>query len=171
MILTFSTCQEKKKNFMISLDDSIKQAILDYIKENDINLDSRIITTDWVANPYRTDIYISNSLHQFDEGSAQLPTYYSIVYDSIVVFVYSGVERSVDRDTRELYSELMDILAETNVKLAPDRGNIVHSNTWLFTVCGEASQIIRRPSTSDLFYIPCRGVLMSDTLVNDGTIN
>ena len=164
MLLTITSCQKKKNNYVKSLNDSVKQAIMLYVNENDINLESRIITTDWVANPYRTDVYISNSFNQLNDSSSHMPTYYSIISDSIIVFIYSGVERSIGRDTQELTNEIRDLLNEKNVKLKPDSGYINHKHTWLYTACGERSELIRTPAASDLFYIPCRDVLLGDTL-------
>lgn len=165
--LAIISCQKSNSTSAVVLDDSLKQAITRYVSENDIDLKSTIIITDWVANPYRTDVYILNSSHQFFNEPSKLPTYYSIIYDSIVVFIYSGLERSIGRDTEELSEEIRDLLIKKNVKLEPDSGNIIHTRTWLLTVCEGESELIREPAVSDLFYIPCRDVFLRDTLRNE----
>lgn len=167
MALAFTSCQRPNSTNAVSLDDSVKQAVIRYVSENNINLKTRVITTDWVANPYRSDVYISNSSHQLIDSPSHMPTYYSIISDSIVVFIYSGVERSIARDTRELSKEIRNLLTEKNVKLEPDDGNIIHTRTWLYTVCEGNGELIREPAVSDLFYIPCRNVFLRDTLRND----
>lgn len=82
-------------------------------------------------------------------------------------FIYSGLERSIGRDTEELSEEIRDLLIKKNVKLEPDSGNIIHMRTWLLTVCEGKSELIREPAVSDLFYIPCRDVFLRDTLRNE----
>ncbi len=160
MLLTIISCQKKKSSYVISLDDSLKQAIIHYVSENDINLKSTVIITDWVANPYRTDVYILNSSQQFINDPSQIPTYYSIISDSIVVFIYSGVERSISRDTQELSNEIRYLLIEKNIKLKPDNGYLTHTQTWLYTVCEGNGELIKEPAVSDPFYIPCRDVFL-----------
>ena len=167
MALTIISCQRSSSTNAVSLDDLVNQAIVRYVSENNIDLKTRVITTDWVANPYRTDVYISNSFHQLIDIPSHVPTYYSIISDSIVVFVYSGVERSIGRDTQELSKEIRDVLTDKNVKLEPDNGNIIHTRTWLYTVCEGNGELIREPAVSDLFYIPCRNVFLRDTLRNE----
>lgn len=168
MILTIISCQKSTSSTSaVSLDDSVQQAIIRYVNENDVDLKSTVIITDWVANPYRTDVYILSSSHEFMDSQSHMPTYYSIISDSIVVFVYSGVERSIGRDTQVLSKEIRDLLTEKNVTLEPDNGNIIHTRTWLYTVCDGNGELIREPAVSDLFYIPCRNIVLRDTLRND----
>ena len=156
--LNIVSCQSKNSSYAVTLDDSVKQAVIRYVNENDIDLKSRIITTHWVANPYRTDIYISNSFRQLNASQSHIPTYYTTISDSIIVFIYSGVERNIGRDTEKLSNELKDLLTRKNIKLKPDNGLLTHTRTWLYAMCGGSNKLIKEPSVSDLFYIPCRDV-------------
>ena len=59
--LTLMSCERSNSDHVVSFNDSLKHAITQYVNENHIDLKSRVIVTDWITNPYRTDVYISNS--------------------------------------------------------------------------------------------------------------
>lgn len=156
IFLISSSCQEKGNLYYVSLGDSVQYAIKNYITENHINVKSRVITTDWMSNPYRTDIYISNTSKQSINDQANIPSYYSVVSDSILVLVYSGVEAGIARNTQIIQQEMKAHLVERGIELQPDNKNVTHTKTWLYSLCGDRGKLIRETSIKDLYYIPCR---------------
>ena len=150
------SCQRTQKDYFVTLDDPIRDAIKSYVRENKVDINSRVITTDWVVNPYRSDVYISNASRQFADSLNSVPSYYSLVSDSIVIFVYSGVEKGITRNTRGITTEINDLLAKRHAKLVTENEHAYYKYTWLFTICNGNGKLVREPSISDLFYIPCR---------------
>jgi hypothetical protein len=152
------SCEVKRESYLVSLSDSIQHAIRIYTSENHINPKSRVILADWVVNPYRTDVYISNTFREFLDNPDHVPSYYSIVSDSIVVLVYTGTETELGRNTQGIQKELNNLLDEAGIKLQSDARTTIHVKTWLYSSCGGTrnSTIVREPSGQDLLYIPCR---------------
>lgn len=159
LLLAVISCKQKRNVYFVSFNDSIQQAIRSYVNENNIDLDSTIIVTDWVVNPYRTDVYISNSFRSFKDNPHYTPSYYSLISDSIITLVYTGVESSVTRDTQDISSEIEGLLINKHVKLKLDGEYVDHVKTWLYSSCSSNGKLVKSPSRSDLFYIPCRDVL------------
>ncbi|HEV8511883.1 MAG TPA: hypothetical protein VGQ59_01315 [Cyclobacteriaceae bacterium] len=156
LLFGIASCQRMQKNYFVTLDDHVRDAIKSYVKENRIDVNSGVITTDWLVNPYRTDVYISNTSRQFTDRLNSVPSYYSLVSDSIIVLIYSGVENGIIRNTRGITLEINDLLVKKHVKLFPKSKYVDHTRTWLYTLCNGNGELIREPSISDLFYIPCR---------------
>jgi hypothetical protein len=157
-LLAMSTlsCEVKRESYLVSLSDSIQNAIRIYTAENHIDPKSRVITTDWVVNPYRTDIYMSTTFREFLDNPDHVPSYYSIVSDSIVVLVYTGTEIELGRNTQNIQQEIRSILNSVGVKLKSDNGTTTDAKTWLYSSCNNSTTLVKEPSTKDLLYIPCR---------------
>jgi hypothetical protein len=156
-IMSIISCQNEKSLYYIKLNDSIEHAIRSYASENNINLKSRVITTDWIVNPYRTDVYISNTFQQFLNKPDHVPTYYSIVSDSIIVLVYTGIESEMVRNTQAIQKEMGNLLNQSDTELQPDKETTTHVKTWLFSSCeGNSAILVREPSMKDLLYVHCR---------------
>jgi hypothetical protein len=156
-IMSNSSCQKNSNSYYVSLNDSIQHAIRSYTAENNISTKSRVITTEWIVNPYRTDVYISNTFRQFLTNPDLVPSYYSIISDSIVVLVYTGTETELARNTQDIQREIANLLNESGIRLQSDKRTTTHVKTWLYSSCSSSSAtLVREPSTRDLLYIPCR---------------
>lgn len=164
VVLFVISCDHKRNDFILELDDSAKQMITQYVKENNIDVKARVITTDWVVSNYRTDIYITNSFTQLNDTVGNVPTYYSILADSIVVFVYTGLERISTRNNRKISLEIEDVLDAYDVKLKSDRSDLYHEPRWLYTRCNNTSKLLKETSPLELLSIPCGYMLLYDTL-------
>lgn len=163
-VLTVISCKRDRNDLRVSLDDSLQLAIRTYVQENNIDVNSSVITTDWVVNPYRTDVYISATSKGIDNSIHNVPTYYSVASDSIIVLIYSGVERGVIRNTEKVSEEIKDLLAKKDVKLMADSVSVSRQLTWLYSSCGEKRELITEPSISDLLYVPCRDFVSQNIL-------
>jgi hypothetical protein len=162
-----TSCNENENRFTAELNDSAKQAIISYARENKIDLRSKVITTDWVVNDYRTDIYISNLNTQLYKKRENTPVYFSVVNDSIIVFIYAGVEKVISRNTDKIISEIDKTLVKHKVQLNPDSGHFYRAPTWLYTSCGEKNRIEKKLPPLEYNFIPCGYTLMQDTVRKD----
>ena len=169
LMLSAISCEKKSNNHRVELDDSIKHVIIQYVKENNIDVRSRLITTDWVVNTFRTDVYISNSFRHLDDSLHDEPTYYAVLSDSIVVLVYTGIENTVVRNTQEISSEIKFVLDKNNLRLRPDDGNFYHEPKWVYTLCDRSNLLVKKSSAFELFHIPFGYMLLHDTVRNDSS--
>src|SRR6186713_1549978 len=102
-MLFIANCSEVKKNHNVNIDKQVSDLIFSYVKENNINIKTKIIITHWVTTPYeRSDIYISNTIFAEYKDLKFAPSYYSILQDGTVVFIYSNLERLIDRNSNEM---------------------------------------------------------------------
>jgi hypothetical protein len=153
--------------FVAEFDESTKQVISSYVKENNIDIKSKVVTANWVVNADRTDLYISNSFTQMDKDGKDIPLYYSVVNDSIIVFVYSGLEYLISRKKQEILVEINEVLSKHKVSLSIDSGYFYHPPTWLYSVCEGNSKIIKKSHALERFHIPCGYSLFFDQQKQD----
>ncbi len=167
LVISIASCRSQKKRFAIELNDSIKYAVLEYVRENNVDIKSKVITTRWVVNTFRTDVYISNSFKKFGEEQTGVPAYYSILDESIVVFLYSGVEGSISRNTKAISTEVEDILNRYQIKLSSNDSSFYRPSTWLYTFCDGKSELIKKSYPFERYYIPCGYSLKQDSIRQD----
>jgi hypothetical protein len=159
-ILVWS-CGQNDARFRVVLDGVSQRAILLYLAQNKIDTRSQVVTTTWNTGTSRSDIYISNT--SILPRPNRVPTYYSIIQDSIVVFIYFGVEKAIERNTRQIDSEIQEVLATRQIKLEPDSGRFSHRQTWLYSSCGDDHYIIKTMSAFERDFLPCSYALMQDS--------
>ena len=165
--LIIASCAEKKSRFFVALDQSTNEVILSYVKDNNIDLKSKVITTYWVVNDYRTDVYVSNSYAQLYKKPENAPTYYSIINENIVVFLYVGIERIISRDTHEITKEIDELLRKREVRLSPDSGYFYHAPKWLYTTFGEKNRLVKKLPPYEYNFIPYDYAVLQDTTKKD----
>lgn len=165
--LIIISCQKAETKYSTELDSSIKKVIISYVKENSIDLKSKIVTVEWSVTDYRTDIYISNSNIELHKKPENTPIYYSVVDENAVVFIYSGIERFVSRDTREITREIDELLLTRNIQLSPDSGHFYRAPRWLYTSCENKSKLSKKIPPFEYNYIPCGYTLLQDTSILD----
>jgi len=162
LLLSIVSCRQEKGRFATEFDDSTKQVIMSYVKENNIDIKSKVVTANWIVNTDRTDIYISNLFTQMNIDGKDIPLYYSVVNDSIIVFVYSGLENLISRNKQEILIEINEVLSKQKVSLSIDSGYFYHPPTWLYTTCEGNSKIVKKAHALERFYIPCGYSLFLD---------
>lgn len=67
---------------------------------NNIDRKNKVVTTEWIVNPHdKTEIFISNTHTDLYKKTNYTPSYYSVLKDGTVVFVYTNVESLIVRET------------------------------------------------------------------------
>jgi hypothetical protein len=156
-----------KERYSIELNDSIKQVISTYVEENNIDVKSKIITTEWIVNDYRTNVYISNLYSKLYEKEGHTPTYYAIIDNKIIVLIYAGIEKAIFKKTDEILGEIDYLVQKNQIKLSLDTGYFYYAPTWLYSVCGEESKLVKKFPPFEYNFIPCGYTLLQDTVRKD----
>lgn len=168
IFLIIAACSNSTSNkFEVELNDSVKQVILAYIKENNIDSKAKVITTDWIVSDYRTDVYISNIQSKLYQKTVYTPTYYSIIDGDVVVFIYTGIEAIMIKNTDEILYEIDDVLIKLQVELSPDSGDFYYARSWQYSTCNEESILIKKLPPFEYNFIPCGYKLLQDSIFKD----
>ena len=167
LALMILSCEQKTNNYLVELNDSTKSKIKSYVQDNNVDLKSKVISTQWVVNGDRTDIYITNLDSKLYLKLEFTPTYYSVIEDDIIVFIYSGIEQSILRNNYDEVSEINVLLDQYQVNLKNDSANFYYAPTWLYSICPESSELIKKIDPMEYNFIPCNYKLLQDTIRND----
>jgi len=156
--------------FYVTLDPVIRNVVTSYVTENKIDLKSRVINLRCVSSNYRTDFIISSTGVKRYSTTHNAPTYYSVVADSAVVFLYTGYERFI-KDGPIIVAELDRVLASRKIDLNDDLLVLEHSPRWKYSICNDTTEL-RKESSSvyDRDEIPCGYVLRQDSVAADSFI-
>lgn len=156
------------RNYQTGIDNELQKIILTYIAENDIDVKSKIVVTQWVVTPNdRTDIYISNANSQIYKDIRFAPSYYSIIEDEVVVFIYSNIEPLIIRESADIVDEVDAVLASLAIDLPPDTGNFYHAPTWWYSSCLDNGQVIKKIHPLEYNFVPCGYAILQDSAVAD----
>jgi len=171
-LLTFTlTCCFIKKGstFEVKLDNELQEILVDYLKENNIDSNRKVIITEWVVNPNdKIDVYISNINTDLYRKKKYTPSYYATLRNGAVVFIYTNVESLIDRDIQPILIEIEDLLKEKAVTLKSDSGFQYSAPTWLYTSCsGGINKVTKKLNPLEYNFIPCGYALRQDTLKAD----
>jgi hypothetical protein len=163
-ILLLSSCMGGEKRYFARIDEQISKSILAYTMENNVDIKSNVIVTQWVVTPFeRTDIYISSTNAANYKARKGAPTYYCTLDDGTIVFIYSNVERLIDRNVDKLIEEIDFTLEKYDVDLTSDTANFYYAPTWLYTNCSDTTILQKKIPALEYATIPCDYVLLQDS--------
>jgi hypothetical protein len=168
--IALTCCVEPQdKEFEVRLSRELEEVITSYMRENDIGRNNKIITTEWIVSPYdKTEVYISNMNTDLYKKNAHTPTYYCVIENGPIIFVYSNIEGLITRETASILEELDNTLEKEGIRLAPDRGYDYSAPTWKYTLCaGEPGSISKSIDPMEYSVIPCGYSLRQDTSRTD----
>lgn len=161
-------CGEIENEYLVDIDQETSKVILSYIKENNIDTQTKVIVTRWVITPFeRSDIYISNTYSANYKELESAPSYYCILKNGTVVFIYTNLERLIDRGSNKVVDEINQVLRRHEVKLEPDSAHFYYAPTWLYSVCGNTKAIQKKIPALEYTTIPCDYVLLQDTVTKN----
>jgi hypothetical protein len=150
-----SSCRVEEPNKIV-LSDSIERLVLDYVQENNIEVSWRVITIRTMSGHLRSDIYLSNTQYQTYRLTNKLPAYYTAVNDSIVVFLYSGLEQiSARADTSQALQSIERFLEVHQVQLEEGTLYFSHEPVWWYSVCRDNKRLIKQWSLFEVKELPC----------------
>lgn len=164
------SCETPNKNeFEVELSEELEDVITNYALENNIDENSKVLTSEWVVHPNdKLEIYISNMATDLYKKKNYTPTYYCLLKSGSIVFIYSNLEGLIDRETASIHRELNQILLTNGVHLEPDRGYDYSAPTWKYSSCpGKPSTLLKKIDPMEYSFIPCGYVLRQHPIRTD----
>jgi hypothetical protein len=160
---------DRENKFQVELHEDLEKIINGYVLENGVDINRKIITTEWnVVVPDRTDIYISNSNTDLFLVKGNSPTYYAELKTGVIVFIYTNIERLVERDVRLLNTEIKEILRKNEITLNPFTRRTYSAPTWLITSCpGRTTEVTKVICPLEYSFVPCGYSIRKDSVRRD----
>jgi hypothetical protein len=144
------------------------ESIRQYVFENKIDCSEKIITVEVVGNDNQVFLIASeiSEVHTYD----QAPTFYSTIDDKVIVFIYTGAESLIDKESQMLIvNGINRLLKAQNVRLQKF-GKTYSRPVWRLVKCGNEYMLEKEVQPFVLNHIPCGYSIEQDSIRLDSLI-
>jgi hypothetical protein len=173
VLISAISCIEQPKQleqFKVELDDQfIQDAIRKYVHENNIDLEKKVITI-------KAQIGLKKVFTITDEPAALyrtnfIPTYYGILDDQIVFFVFTQVESKFRTKKSTVVEEIDEFLTRHGTVLSAN-GNLTDSApVWrVIEECDNSYRLTKNVSPFEFETLPCGYTIVRDSVKLDSVM-
>ena len=166
MLLWVLSCRDRgtvEYRHRVQLKDSIDGIVKDYVRENNVRINEVFITLKHIGFNNRRLLLTNVNSRTYD--TLFVPSAYSVVDDSIIVLIYSGIE-SYYNHHNSIIEELDLTFHDLNIVLKPI-GSKYDAPTWIATDCNGEIKISKKQSPFIVTELPCNYLVKRDSLKLD----
>lgn len=164
---TLLSCQTEKTDHFVSLNDSLKNVISNYVESNNLDIKTKVISIRYSIGEERTDIYITNINNEIYKERDFTPYFYSVLDNGTVVLVYTGFESIFFYDASGIENEITDLIDQYGVKLEGSTESFYYAPTWKYSQCFGSASLSKKMDPLEYDFIPCGYRLIQDTTKTD----